>query len=220
MQIVKEDTEHHVDKIKKEGNSGNYRLTWDKKGVNSFIIISNSKKNGVLINNNDNLCSLLDEISDNLVDNYSLTLGDTTFFYTDFANLMRNGGINIQEKPGYYAVYGCDVEDGIIKTVYVNSEKEKTISISVDIKINTEKVYLEEKKLFKKKERKYSGYQKISILNGIKGISEYSVKYTVCNGKYSFPIPKEVLENGGVFYIRSNENEEIHFTSDDKIRTI
>lgn len=216
MNIKNEDANFHVEGLKKEGISGSYRLNWEKRGIDHFIVVSNPVKEKVILNKNQELNLLFDNIADRIINDFSITLNDTTFFYISFPELRKNGGLEIKEKPGYYAVYGCDVENNCLKAIYFTPGTENIISISVDVKINQENFYIEIKKGFLgigKKESIYSGYKKITVPKGINGISEYSIKYFANKGKYIYSFPKYVLENGGSFFIKANENEDIQFKS-------
>lgn len=216
MEIIKEDDMHRVEGLKKEGISGNYRLNWEKKGIEQFLVVSAPNKNDVILCSNEKLNTLFDRISESIINNRIITLDDTTFFYINFSELRKNGGLSIKEKPGYYAVYGCNIENHSLKSIYYTFGKENIINISVDIKINQENSYKEVKKGLlglRGKEQIYTGYKRITVPKGINGISEYSVTYYAGNGKYAFPCPREVLENGGSFFIKADEKEDIRFTS-------
>lgn len=215
MVIAVEDALHYVEDLKKEGSSGNYRINWSQKGFtdNGFIVISGQNKQDVLIKSNELLQKKLEHINCTLLKNRVVNSDEITFYYLTFADLKRNGGLNIKEKPGCYAVYGCVVENDNISTVYYSDVNEKFVNISVEIEIIQEDYYIETKKflgLFSKNNHIYSGYKKITIERGIKGMIPNSVKYHTPDNQ-AISVPQEVLEHGGIFFVRSEQNEQIRF---------
>lgn len=211
MNFLIENQNQNVSFLKKEGTAGDYRITWDRKGVNEFLVISAQTKQEVLVKNNVDLQETISRISRSIKENLTMTIDGVSFYYVSFSELIKNGGLSIKERPGYYSVYACDIENNEIINLYYSDNSEKTINISVDIEINQSDCNIEVKKSLFKKEIQYSGFKAINVPRGIKGIAENSVKYAVSN--YVFSIPNQVLEQGGTFYVKCPKEQSIRFLS-------
>lgn len=217
MKFVKADSSHNISAIQKSGSVGNYHLNWDSVGLELFIVAvgENSKDVSINVDNiaGNKLCSLLNEADMDLINResiVSLSHGLTIYAVT-FAQLKQKGGFNVNGHPGVYAVYGCAVNNDSI-TVYVS--EDAVFRLSVEVNIDDAPV-IKQKGLIRKVNY-YAGYRKVTIQKGVRGLKGNSVYYTIDNEPYKYPLPDEIISNGGSFYVKCSETSNIKFDTNNK----
>lgn len=199
--------------IQRAGTSGHYSLKWKSKGLNAFLIIAGPsgmdlhlEKQG---NENTRLRRQLQACQASLKEQGKAELPEEQLevFRLEFAELMRQGGFSISEKPGSYAVYGLAEQDG--EWCVLIPEGDSTYQFSVDVHVE-ESAVMAEKGLIRKT-RYYTGYRKIHFPKTVPGLSDGNICYTVNSGRFSYPVPAEVIASGGSFYIMCSENDTLSF---------
>lgn len=201
-----------VGDIKREGAAGNYSLKWTYNGLDLFIIICGHSSESVIVKDNNELQSIIRGAAESLPVNKIIKNDSVELrFYTREEYLRE--GYHLENKPGYYVVYGCTVdENNVLDTVYYsNNDKDRVKNVAVDIQIKQEDFYIAAG--FFGKKSQYSGYKKVSITNGIKGIPRNTIMYGCSDNNYTFSVPATVLENGGYFFVLCNQNSSLRFTS-------
>lgn len=210
MEFYVENNEHNISLVRKEGVAGNYKLNCNSIGMSGFIVICADKRQDLILNNNPKLKEQLQSHADQLSVMKFYKNESISISFITFAELMRNGGFNINNKPGFYTVYGCDVVNGAIVAVYYHETQERVVNISIDIELTQENAYTEVKKLFKT-EKQYSGYKKITLAKGIPSLTESCVSYLTADRQHTIAVPLSVIKNGGSFYVMSRKEDDICF---------
>lgn len=197
--------------IQRTGTSGHYSLKWKSKGLSAFLIIAGASGMDLHLEKqgkeNTRLRRQLQACQTSLKENGKGEAEQLEVFRMEFAELMRQGGFSISEKPGSYAVYGLEEQDG--EWCVLIPEGDSTYQFSVDVNVE-ESAVMAEKRLFRRT-RYYTGYRKIHFPKAVPGLSDGSICYTVNSGQFSYPVPAEVIASGGSFYIMCNENDTLSF---------
>ena len=197
--------------IQRTGTSGHYSLKWKSKGLSAFLIIAGASGMDLHLEKqgkeNTRLRRQLQACQTSLKENGKGEAEQLEVFRMEFAELMRQGGFSISEKPGSYAVYGLEEQDG--EWCVLIPEGDSTYQFSVDVNME-ESAVMAEKRLFRRT-RYYTGYRKIHFPKAVPGLSDGSICYTVNSGQFSYPVPAEVIASGGSFYIMCNENDTLSF---------
>ena len=197
--------------IQRTGTSGHYSLKWKSKGLSAFLIIAGASGMDLHLEKqgkeNTRLRRQLQACQTSLKENGKGEAEQLEVFRMEFAELMRQGGFSISEKPGSYAVYGLEEQDG--EWCVLIPEGDSTYQFSVDVNAE-ESAVMAEKRLFRRT-RYYTGYRKIHFPKAVPGLSDGSICYTVNSGQFSYPVPAEVIASGGSFYIMCNENDTLSF---------
>lgn len=197
--------------IQRTGTSGHYSLKWKSKGLSAFLIIAGPSGMDLHLEKqgkeNTRLRRQLQACQTSLKENGKGEAEQLEVFRMEFAELMRQGGFSISEKPGSYAVYGLEEQDG--EWCVLIPEGDSTYQFSVDVNME-ESAVMAEKRLFRRT-RYYTGYRKIHFPKAVPGLSDGSICYTVNSGQFSYPVPAEVIASGGSFYIMCNENDTLSF---------
>lgn len=214
MQFILESNEHNISLVRREGITGNYKLNCNSTGLNGFIVICANNKQDLVLHDNQVLKDLIEHNSEQLALMKFVESKDISFSLITFAELMRNGGFNINNKPGFYTVYGCNIEGNSIKTVFYSTTDERVVNITIDIEIHQENAFTEIRKLFRS-EKQYSGYKKITIPKGVPSITESCVYYMTPDRKYRISVPLKVLKNGGSFFVASKKEDDVQFIKSD-----
>ena len=202
------DDKRSVLNFRKNGASGNLTLSWGRKSseISAFILIFASRRNEVIIKNNSALMEFLNANEELLTCDGVIYNSTYTVKLVGF-NTVFNGGIDIPDLPGYYGVYSYN--DGIL--YYENNPI--LVSVSVRLEYSMTDYFKEIRHVIRKNEYVYSGFKKITIHNGIKGVAPNSVRYRWADGRRSFALPKHVLENGGDFFVPFEEDEKVEVYS-------
>ena len=197
--------------IQRTGTSGHYSHKWKSKGLSAFLIIAGASGMDLHLEKqgkeNTRLRRQLQACQTSLKENGKGEAEQLEVFRMEFAELMRQGGFSISEKPGSYAVYGLEEQDG--EWCVLIPEGDSTYQFSVDVNVE-ESAVMAEKRLFRRT-RYYTGYRKIHFPKAVPGLSDGSICYTVNSGQFSYPVPAEVIASGGSFYIMCNENDTLSF---------
>lgn len=219
MRFETENENHSINKVRKEGGQGNYKIAWDAKGFinQGFIIINASDINSVLLVK-DEIREKLNDCENQLFSKNSASVDSINFYYLSFKDMFSNSGFKIEDNPGYYAIYGCTLIDEKIDTVYYAQRNDNILNISVEIEIEQKNYNVSKKKGLFKTVSEYSGYKKVTINRPIKNIKQGAVSYEVKG--INMPLPIQVLENGGSFYVWCEENDELKFHSNNTAITI
>ena len=199
--------------IQRTGTSGHYSLKWKSKGLSAFLIIAGPSGMDLHLEKqgkeNTRLRRQLQACQTSLKENGKGEAEQLEVFRMEFAELMRQGGFSISEKPGSYAVYGLEEQNG--EWCVLIPEGDSTYQFSVDVNME-ESAVMAEKGLFRRT-RYYTGYRKIHFPKAVPGLSDGSICYTVNSGQFSYPVPAEVIASGGSFYIMCNENDTLSFSA-------
>ncbi len=208
MNFTVEDEKHSISNVKnfKESN-----IVWNSTGYNDFIIFRGKDISDVNLKENQDLQQIISNNEKKLLENSSLDIDGCSIYHVDKTQ-KDTGGFDTNGIPGIYAVYGCNLSDDnqFIETVYYNSSYVRIVSVLVTISVSIDNHYIKKGKLFSRG-NKYSRYKKISINKAVKNISNDMVSYLV-NG-FKGAVPVEVLKNGGDFYVKCDENQEIEILS-------
>lgn len=194
--------------FRKTGASGNLALSWNRcdSGIMNFLLVFASNRNDVMLKDNVSLQTFIDSKRDSLMREGLISDNKYLVRLVSFHEVF-NGGVHIPDLPGYYSVYPLENE-----TVYYDAYPV-LVSVSVRLEFSIQNHMNEISHLFRKSEYVYSGYKRIIIHNGIRGVVANSVRYRWADGRRSFPIPKSILENGGEFFVLFDENEKIEIYS-------
>ena len=168
--------------IQRTGTSGHYSLKWKSKGLSAFLIIAGASGMDLHLEKqgkeNTRLRRQLQACQTSLKENGKGEAEQLEVFRMEFAELMRQGGFSISEKPGSYAVYGLEEQDG--EWCVLIPEGDSTYQFSVDVNVE-ESAVMAEKRLFRRT-RYYTGYRKIHFPKAVPGLSDGSICYTVNSG--------------------------------------
>lgn len=216
MQFFVTDDNHNISAVSRVGTSGNYNLHWDTRGLGAFLIIAGDTEAEVSLKEDadNNLRETLNQNESSLFEQrrLKLDLKNTMAYIIDFAELRRKGGFALKERPGVYAVYGCDNKDGEWN-IYI-PERNNTIQHKIDIEIKVNPV-MEEKGLFKKTPV-YTGFCRVTIPRGIEGIGKGAIYYIVGANNYKYPVPQEIIAKGGSFFVKCANDEQVEFGTDNR----
>lgn len=219
MKFETENGNHSINTVRKVGSQGAYRIDWDAEGFinQGFIIINAADEKSVLLSNDD-IKQKLNACESQLMSRKYASIDSINFHYLPFKDKFSDSGFKIEDNPGYYAIYGCTLTDEQIDTVYYAQRNDNVLNISVEIEIEQKKYFVSRKKGLFKTVNEYSGYRIVSIKRPVKNIKQGTVSYEI-DGKI-MPVPMQVIENGGSFYVLCNENEELKFSSNNTAITI
>ena len=219
MRFETENENHSINKVRKEGGQGNYKIAWDAKGfINQGFIIINAADINLVLLSKDEIRKKLIDCENQLSCKNSASVDSINFHYLSFKDMFSNSGFKIEDNPGYYAIYGCTLIDEKIDTVYYAQRNDNILNISVEIEIEQKNYNVSKKKGLFKTVSEYSGYKKVTINRPIKNIKQGAVSYEVKGT--NMPLPIQVLENGGSFYVWCEENDELKFHSNNTAITI
>lgn len=213
MQFLNVDQEHGVSGVSRTGSSGSYRLSWNSVGLNAFLVVSGRNMESLLLSpeKGNHLSDLLEE------EEYRISSQGSVDFMeehvevrvVEFSKMKQQGGFPIPERPRAYAVYGLEYE-GEECRIYIPSG-HNTFRFSVEVNLEDMPVR-GEKGLFRKTPY-YTGYHRIRLTKEIPDMEEGTVFYTVDSQPFRYPVPAEIMNKGGSFYIRCPENARIDFSS-------
>jgi hypothetical protein len=205
--------------VDQKDTNNKFLLNWLSVGYNEFIILNGPKRTDVLLNTNnpnlDDLILQLQNIKSNLRTACEIVL-NTSHLYVyvlTFSELIKYGGLEIQGRPGVYAVYGFCREPNGKWNIYTNSRENNLFYMTVEITIKDSIVPAEKRGLFSKYIK--NEYHKIEINKGYPEVDADLIYYTIESYDFHYPIPEEILQRGGQFFIKSHENEIIRFKSND-----
>lgn len=221
MEIREFNREYGITGLNKSMLDGRNKLAWNSESseITNYVVVFGAKIDAVLINKNEELRKHLTEDAFLLKNNRKIAFdsnmyGTITCSYLTFVDLKKNGFF-VPAYPGYYAVYGCKVDNNEITILYDGDGVNNLKMNSVTFDIVKTKVYTEGKKglwpFGKKGEKIYSGYTRITVKNGYPGIGPGIIKYNCNRSRSVFSVPQKIIENknGGVFYVKSSEEESI-----------
>ena len=207
------DNIHTISSISRKGTNGDYLLDWNSTGLQKFLVLVGKKECDVLLNDNNE--KLKDYISENIniileKEEINIPENNISAFIVDFSTLKRCGGYNVKGRPGTYAVYGIDEDEMVVYIPQINN----TFQIKIDIAIKD--IPLKEEKGLFKKTQVYTGFHKVIIERGVSNIEKGALFYKVMGSDYRYPIPQEIIANGGTFFVKCTENEQIEFGTTDR----
>lgn len=191
-----------------------FYLKWKSTGISMFLIFFGSNAQAVNINTpaiQERITAILPSYFDKLMQDKNVTIKeeDLQVFLVTHDDLKRDGGMQIKEKPGVYAVYGIDINESDLK-IYLSETGDNSLNsftMVLDVIIE-DRPYYTEKGLFKKKQV-YSGYHAVRLGKQYPSMVGGVLKYRVDNFVYSFP--DDIVKNGGVFYVNAAENINLEF---------
>ena len=216
--IIQNSTEDkRVKNVRKTATAGENGITWDSTGLNDFIVLIGDSNERVVIKDEfSEVVDYLSSVQAELIEKEAVSIPTTsiTAYRVSFAQLKQQGGFSANGKPGVYAVYGVDIKNGEM-VLYV--QENNLLQVAISITINIAPVYSSKRAfgIFKTGE-KYSGYKEISILKAVPGVSGNSLYYMVGSKPYKYPFPDDTVKNGGSFYVKCNENENITYSTINK----
>ncbi|MGN0180181.1 MAG: hypothetical protein ACI4DY_12235 [Monoglobaceae bacterium] len=218
MKISKENDNRYIQDVRYDKT--NNGLKWKQNGYDQFVILYSEEKEYILLSDNDTskkICGVIEQNFDELKQNGHFYIDDygTECFICTFAQLKKSG-LQIDEKPGFYAVYGIEETDGEYE-VFVDPNGKNNLrcsEVTLQVDIEQKECFIEKRHIFKKNESVYSGYKQVSVKQGHPEIDNGTLLYKV--KKYSFPIPAEIVKNGGSFFVKCDQNERINFSSNNK----
>lgn len=210
------DSKHNIHSIQKTGVSGRYNINWETIGFEAFIIMYGEDRSSIALDsslNESRLKEWLEVHCDELFDNEYLTddsLG-VKVYTEDFASFKQNGGFSVSGQPGAYAVYGI-IKDSDGVSVYIPADN--VFYLSVDIAVETAPVYVT--KGFFSKKNVYAGYRRVTVNHGVNGLKRGTVYYTVGERGCKYPVPTEIINRGGSFFVKCDEASNITFGTTNK----
>lgn len=220
MIFQKTTNECSIQSVRRTGSAGDHSLTWDSCGLEEFLVVIGDTEENVRISFDTAASQIKEQLQNNekqLLKQENITFSNigVTVYRVSFAQLKKNGGFSANGRPGIYAVYGF-VSNSSESTVYVseNNCMRFTVDISIeDVPVTCLKGLLKKKKV-------YSGYHRVSIKSEIPGLKSGALYYTVAQNAYKYPFPEEIVSNGGSFFVKCAENENLRFgtTNNDGIR--
>lgn len=193
-------------------------LEWLYNGFSMFIILHGDNTNAV------NLCEsdLQERFSELMTPALVAELLQTknlvfkaerleVSLYTH-GEIKRDGGMQIKENPGVYAVYGVEVIDNdiMIYTADCTENANNMNTVHVDISIEQKPYYIEKRSFFKKT-TVYSGYRVITLAKPCPALVGGVLRYRI--NDYSFPFPDSIVKSGGSFFVKADENIAIEFST-------
>lgn len=212
------DETKNIYSIKTATRGTKLHLDWLYNGFSQFLILYGDNARAV------NLCEneLRELFSELMTDDFVSKLSEektvvfkqeklTVFLYTH-GEIKRDGGMQIKENPGVYAVYGAEINGNDI-TVYTadctaNARNMNTVHIDVTIE---QKPHYVEKRSFLKKTTVYSGYRIVRLAKAYPALTGGVLRYRI--NDYSFPFPDSIVKSGGAFYVKADENIAIEFST-------
>ena len=221
MEIKEYNKDFEVLNIRADNKEEHYSLNWKYSNgkIIDYIVVFGHEFKDVILDNNERLKNELSNNSSLLLKNTVYSFDSIKCYYLNFNQLIINGGFPIPYFPGYYAIYGCNIDEDKIITIYNGDNESNIHEMNVQIEIQQSNYFLERKTgFFRKKEQCYSGYKKIQVNRGLPGIGTNVIKYKCNNIDFLFDIPQSIIEdaNGGIFFIKAAENEIIGFDSNNK----
>lgn len=188
-------------------------LNWNSFGHTEFLLLFGENEHEVDLNKNMEFREMLEKNWQQLVNEKNCFIKRprvqcSLFLYSD---LKRNGGFQIKDNPGVYAVYGVNTVDGQ-GSIYIAGESVQPanmFTMTIDITIETTPYQV--KKGFLGRMQVYSGYQRISLNKVFPGMEGKALHYYINDYRYSFP--NEIIQRGGAFFVKAPENAVIRFES-------
>ena len=211
MEYLNCDDKHNIYSIQRTGASGHYNINWETIGFESFIIIYGEEQREISLDTSPDESKLkkwLEMHCNSLMENECLidnNLGIKVYI-ENFATFRQKGGFSVSGQPGAYAIYGIIEETNNIK-IYIPADN--VFQLSVDINIEDEAVYMQ--KGFFNKRDVYAGYHKVTVKDGINGLKNGTVYYTVGDRIFKYPVPMEITNRGGTFFVKCDESSSISF---------
>lgn len=217
MTIFNTEPDKSIYALDKYTQSSKFYLKWKASGHTAYLILfgENNKAVDLTLPENQKLCdallsretiAVLKEEKTEVFPQDKLQL-----FFLTHNDLMRDGGMQLKEKPGVYAVYGLSLANENEPVVYLNDDGGNHMhmyTMLLEVIIEQKPYFIEKKKLFKK-ETVYSGYREIKLQKPYPGLVGGILKYKI--NDYKFPFPDGVVRNGGAFYVKADQNSVIVF---------
>lgn len=215
MISVKSDSSKSIYNIGRAGAETDFRLNWTSRGFELFLVLSSTHSEDADLTGVQagKILDTLNSVFEELRDDVNLKHSDMRIRLVSFVQLKKNGGVQLEGEPGFYAVYGAERTDGQHITVYVDegaTTKSHILRILRDIEVTEAPHMVQEGFLHKKST--YSGYHQISVKGPQAGLSGGVLNYSV--GPYTYPFPDEVLTRGGTFFVKMNEMDAIQITTE------
>ncbi len=194
---------------------GKSYLDWKSSGLSYFFVLRSSVRESLLISKNK------EEYGKLIAERFKQLLNEKVFIeiknglyckIVTLDDLKRNGGMQIQNQPFSFAIYGMKYNENneIIICIDENNYESNFFSMTVDISIKDQPFFIE-KRGFLKAKSVYSGFHKITLENACSELCSGALKYYVNNHSYSFP--DGIVKNGGFFFVKADENYQINFES-------
>ena len=216
MLIIEPNDRQEVYGVERFPSNGRLLLRWTGDGLSDYFVISSPDKDAVILNaeTEESFRAALESHVPELLEQRSSRLSDgkTACFLFSLAELKRDGGLSIPDKPAYFAVYGARIGRSDL-TVYYHP-KPRTghfFRNTVDVGLKDEAFCLMEG--FLKKKPVYSGYRRVTLNPPRPALTGGILKYRL--NDYSYPFPDEIVRNGGSFFVAAPEDTPLAFESGD-----
>lgn len=214
MEIKKIENYQIVYDVRKINEGDNTYISWNAYDCKNFMVIYSGNENNVVLEANEFIDILSKTIknSSDVVSSYGkIKIPELSVEceFVEFSALKRKIGLSVGNRPGFYAIYGIEILSENDFNILVDNYKDNITEIDIDITIKSEPVYTVKKSLFKKETKIYTGVHKISLDKLLPDCSTGDILYVVDEKR--IPFPGEVLNDGGYFFVKTAENEEIRF---------
>ncbi len=211
------ETIKEIRSLEKTVLNGKINLKWDvgTAGVSNFIVLFGETSDTVDLCNDkvkEDFLRIFPTVINRLKETGNAPLREMNIhaYLVSYADILRDGGTPIKEKPGVFAVYAIDENDTAV-TVYTcrPGVKNHMYTFKLNVLVEQKPLYIKKGLVFKKEV--YSGYYAITLQKGYANLSKDTLKYQIDD--YSFPFPESIVKNGGTFYIKTQKSSNITFVS-------
>lgn len=217
MVNITTDASKGIFRLAKTGDQQDLHLNWTSEGFVLFLVLSSSTAESVDLTGTgrEKIETLLSEHLNSLADNTEKKIDGITIRLITFTQQKRDGGMELNGDPGYFAVYGVARIDDQNMDIYVNESSAKSHLVRVlrDVEV-TESPYMVQKGGLFSKKMVYSGYHRISVKGPNKGMSGGVLRYSV--GEYMYPFPDQIVTDGGNFFVKMDERAALTISSDNE----